>query len=66
MTPSSAPPADSPPRLELAATVRLPSGRFATVLEIYRLARGVVEVLVAPEGGEDDFRIRACHLRGLP
>jgi hypothetical protein len=57
--------ADRPlPRLEVGATVCLPSGRTAVVLEVYLTGRRR-EILLRPEDDDIAFRIRACHLTGV-
>lgn len=65
MTPLPAYRAEPPP-LDEGALVRLPSGRFATIVAVYTgRMKDETEVLVRAENG-DEFRIRACHLRTLP
>jgi hypothetical protein len=51
--------------LEEGETVRLPSGRLATIVDVDRTTHAT-EVLVRAEDNNDVFRIRACHLRAFP
>jgi hypothetical protein len=54
------------PQLREDTPVRLPTGRFATIVALYRNERGQVdEASVRVEDGQE-FRIRVCHLRAMP